>query len=244
MYNMSLCSSLQLNCFNGRRFLLFLVSTVIVPYITYHIVAKACKWTRIRPKSLGEHYETVLTALSSMSILWFLGNYEETFDITTFLFSVVGILIFGFVLENMKSTHVHTLVTKDCWDTSMHNVVIATLVIMSVFAVHHVHLAGEVSAQFQKNYVMAAVIPIILATIARKLVDVDNVVLKGSSVAKRMLFHLHHVHLFYTIAFYTRFPEFWSQMAAGLAVGASLHGAAAFGYDRSIYTRKATSEVL
>src|SRR5690348_718331 len=101
------CSSLRLNCFDKSHFILFLLGTVIVPYAIYQKVALEKKWTRKRRKTLSQHYETLLTALSSMAILWFLGNYEETFNFTTFIFVIIGILGFGYVSEVLVDTHHH-----------------------------------------------------------------------------------------------------------------------------------------
>lgn len=246
--SMTYCSPLLLNCFDFKQFGKFIGGVVVVPYIIYYYVAHWAKWTRKREKTLSEHYETVVTAMSSMAILWFLGNYEQTFDQTTFIFVIIGILAFGFIAERSKGTHHHTMATMHKWNRSMHIVVMVTILLIAISTVHHMSLAAEVSVEFRNVYICATLIPIMLVYFASKVAQWENQLKSNSddnmlqSSPKRLLFHLHHVHLFYALAFFTRFPERWSRIAAGLAIGASMHGAAAFGYDKSFENQDITRE--
>ena len=224
---MSVCSPLLLNCFNVSAFTTFLLGTVIVPYVVYHFVASKLKWTRKRSKSLSQHYETIVGAMSAMAMLWFLGNYENTFDHVTAIFVIVGILGFGLIAEKLKDTHHHTMATMHRWNGTMHTIVLISIAVIATFAVHHVSLANQLSKDFRNRYILASLIPLSLAYLSLKVAQWENT----QDSPKQLLFHLHHVHLFYALAFFTRFPEFWSKVAAGLTIGASMHGAAAFGYD-------------
>ena len=223
------CSSLTLNCFDKTKFLLFVLGTVLFPYIIYQKTSLANNWTRKRRKTLSQHYETLLSAFGSMSILWFLGNYEETFTPTTFLFVIVGILGFGYISEILVDTHHHTLATVHAWNGTMYNVVKLVALAIIILGIYHVQLASHEDDDFFNFYCVAGVIPVVMAYFAMKTVELQN----ENGRQNRVLFHLHHVHLFFALAFFTRFPTFVSRMAAGLCIGASMHGAAAFGFDSS-----------
>jgi len=223
------CSTLALNCFDGGKFFKFLFGVVIFPYVLYLFVATHLGWTRKRKKTPTQHFESIVRALSSATLLWLLGNYEETFDKITFTFTIIGILLFGFVAEKLKDTHEHTLATMHKWNGSMKTVVFIVLLALAAVAVHHIHLATEISEEFRNVYVLCGFIPVFLVYLATKTAEMENRRNEGT----KLLFHLHHVHLFYALAFFTRFPEFFSRVAAGLFLGASLHGAAAFENDRS-----------
>ena len=43
--------------------------------------------------------------------------------------------------------------------------------------------------------------------------------------------HFYHVYIFYALASLTRIPTLLSRLSAGLAIGASMHGAIAYGFD-------------
>ena len=230
------CSPLLLNCFNMKKFTLFMLGTVIVPYFIYHVVSESCNWQRKRKKSISKHYETIVGAFSAMSILWFLGNYEQTYSWTTFTCSIIGILSFGYIAEKFVKTHKHTLATMHKWNCDMKFVVNVSLLVISIFTVHHVHIASSFGSSFKERYIGASFVPILLAFFAYRVAkwESNGVGQNGN----QLLFHLHHVHLFYALAFFTRFPEFWSRVAAGLCLGASMHGAAAYGFDGSFEEKK------
>ena len=102
-----------------------------------------------------------------------------------------------------------------------------TVVIILSLVVYHIHLASQVGQNFCKTYTFwLLIIPTFLIYFGHKLVQVEN---KQTQTKVRL--HIHHVHLFYLLAFFTRFPDLLSRIAAGLAIGSSLHGAAAYGYD-------------
>lgn len=210
----------------------------------FHYVSENAGWVRKRKKGITKHYETLVGALSAMSILWFLGNYEETYSMTTFISTIVGILTFGYIAEKSKRTHKHTLATMHRWNGDMRLLVNVGILIISIFTVHHVHMASSLSNQFAKVYIAASLIPITLAFFGYKVAKWENEKnmneqeQQDEQDGEQLLFHLHHVHLFYALAFFTRFPEFWSRVAAGLSIGASMHGAAAFGFDGSFERQK------
>lgn len=228
------CSNLRLNCFDVARFTLFLCGTCVIPYILYQKIASTLKWTRKRPKSLTKHYETLLSGMCSMVMLWFLGNYEETYSMTTFIFTLVGMFLFGHIAEIARETHNHTLATINTWNSTMVIISISVTMVILFFARLHVQMAAK--ENMLQEYLTAAVVPVILLVFGLYSVHLEN---KGNkhktntTATEKTLLHLHHLHLFYVLAFFTRFPTFWSQVAAGLCIGASVHGISAFGFDSS-----------
>ncbi len=220
------CSSLEMNCFDLFRFMFFILGTTIIPYITYQIVADKLKWTERRKKTFTQHFETVMTAVASAVTLWFLGNYENTFDWISFIFVHVGMLLFGYVTE-MPELH-HSLTTVSTWGTKMWAVMGSLVAIILGFTGYHIYLSTKMPGGFWKVYVACLLIPIGIAYISHLAVEKQN---EDPLEPKRSILHLHHVHIFYALAFFTRFPDLASRIAAGLVIGCSLQGAAAYNYD-------------
>ena len=220
------CSSLELNCFDVNKFIFFVLCTSVIPYITYQSVAEKLKWTELRKKTTSQHFETVVTAMASMTTLWFLGNYNNTFDWVTMLSTIAGILGFGYITEAEFARE--SLNTWRNWNGKMWSLMIGVIVVIGIFAVYHVYLAINMpNPYFWKAYVLCLLIPIALVYASYKVVEKQN----ADPTQKKGTLHVHHVHIFYVLAFFTRFPQLISRIAAGLVIGSSLHGATAYGYD-------------
>lgn len=222
---MTSCSTLSLNCFPLHRFISFLLFCCIIPFCLYHFIDRIFSLKRKRKNSVSKKFASLVQSILSMTLLWFLGNYEQTFDQTTALFTSIGLILFTTIAEVSKDTHKHTLATMHKWNSQMNSLVYTVVAVLSFVVVHHLHLASEIGEDFRNIYILVALIPIFLSYISLQIAR------NGGET-----FHLHHVHLFYAIAFFTRFPDYMSRVAAGLAIGASLHGAAAYGYDSSFET--------
>jgi hypothetical protein len=218
---MSTCSSLTLNCFNWDKYTLFILGACIIPYLLYRSLAEKLHLVRRnKRKTSTQHVCTIIQSIVYMTILWHFGNYEETFNNTTFTWIIIGLVTFTFVAEICGDTHEHTLATMHKWNNQMISLVSIATVIIAVFGKYHVQLASSQGSEFAHNYILGAIVPIFI-----------SYMMYNVAVSDKKIFHLHHVHLFYVLAFFTRFPNDISRIAAGLAIGCSLHGAAAYGYD-------------
>ena len=220
------CSSLEMNCFDVYKFVFFLLTTVVIPYITYHKVAKKMEWTQLRKKTSSQHFETIITGLASMVTLWFLGNYSNTYDWVTAVSTLVGILGFGYISEAPYARH--SLNTYKNWSKELWSLMTTVVFIIIGFVIYHIYLASQMPNDFWKVYVSCLLIPIVLLYASYKVVDKQN---SDPEEPKKSSLHIHHIHIFYTLAFFTRFPHLISRIAAGLVIGSSLHGATAYGYD-------------
>lgn len=222
------CNDLILNCFDFPRFILFILGTLVVPYFSYQKVADYFNLKRRRKKSNGKHLETIITGISSFTLLWFLGNYKSTFDLSTVLGTFIGLFLFTFVSEPAYANH--TFANVSCWSSEMQDIVVLTVILVTGVMLYHINLAKNMSSDFAKIYIASLLFPMLLVYLSYKAVESDNEDKKSEKKNKSIL-HIHHVHIFYALAFFTRFSTTFSKIAAGMAIGASLHGAAAFGYD-------------
>jgi hypothetical protein len=221
-----LCSTLRLDCFNIPRFIFFILGTVIVPYFLYQWVSTARGFTERREKSRSEHFETIVTAIAYMVMLWFVGNYSHNFDWVTFLAVSVSILSYGAIAE-LPFAH-ESLTSIDNWNSKMWALFIGAIILIVILAGYHIYLAVKVGNHFWIVYLLCLLIPITLGFSAYQVTKDQN---NDQSETKKVRLHVHHIHIFLTLAFFTRFPNLISRIAAGTVIGCSLQGAAAYGYD-------------
>lgn len=219
------CSTLTLNCFDWNHLLLFLASTTVLPYGLYRIVARQCEWTRKRHKTPTQHFETLGRAVVMMTLLYLLGNQNEVFDSTTIMSTLVSIVAYGLVSE-MPSLHT-TLPEIHQWHPNMWKLSMVTGCVVLYILWYHLQLAQQVPGLTQ-TYIIALIVPLIWLILAIHVNGHQNGFHRCKSV-----FHLHHWTIFYVLAFFTRFPDTISRLAAGAFIGASLHGIAAWDYDTS-----------
>lgn len=212
-----ICSSLSLNCFDFGGVLQFALFTVVLPYCLYGAAAEMFNFTKRRKKTDHSHLESILSACMMSVPLYIMGNYEGTFNTTTVLYLYTGLILFTVVSETTNTQH-QTISKRSNWSKHMQCIVAMATIVLFLTFLYHISLAKEVSDSFQVKYVVAAI-------------TVFFVLVKMHESDK---YHLHHAHLFYILAFFTRFPTTLSRIAAGLFLGSSIHGIAAFGSD-SIY---------
>lgn len=223
------CSSLLLNCFSWNKWSFYILSTVLLPYLAYQMVANKVSLKRRRFKSFAEHFECIVKLIGSSTLLWFLGNYEETFSSTTAISVFVG--LFGFALLAEKDKENSTLVTYSKWNYQMKTLMTHGTISVVLILFYHLMLANN--HDFFKEYFTFMLLPIVFLFVSSKIAGRDNLECSRSeSCTSKTILHLHHTHLFYMLAFFTRFPETVSQLAAGLFIGASLHGVAAYDFDK------------
>lgn len=221
------CSDLELNCFDLSRYVFFILGTVLVPYFIYQAVSNKNKWTEKRVKTRAEHFETLVTAVTYMTMLYMFGNYKNTYDWVTFLATTVSILGYSYIAE-LPFAH-ESLTTVSNWNKKMWTLIIFAISLVIAFAGYHIYLAVQVGGSgFWKTYVGSLIIPVVLGYLSYKTVQDQN---SDPSEKKMVTLHVHHIHIFYVLAFFTRFSTLLSRIAAGVVIGASLQGAAAYGFD-------------
>ena len=217
------CSTLTLNCFDWEHFVLFLGGSVLVPYGLYRITAHSLGWTRKRHKTPTQHFETIGRCFVMMSVLYWLGNQSETFDRTTFLSTCISILCYGYLSELSFARTTIPEIRKwhpNMWRLSAMGVIVVTFILW-----YHVQLSREIPGMTSR-YLTALLLPIIWLVMGLHVNGHQNETTRCKAV-----FHLHHYAIFYVLAFFARFPDTLSRIAAGAFIGASLHGIAAYDYD-------------
>jgi hypothetical protein len=232
------CSDLELNCFDVSRFIFFILGTVIVPYFIYQKVSVSQKWTERQERSRTEHLETILTAISYMTILWTLGNYKNTFDWMTFLVVTASMLGYGKIAE-LPFAH-ESLTSVANWNKKMWSLVIGAISVVVLFAGYHIYLSTQQSPGYWKYYVASLLVPIVLGLVSYKSVKAQN---EDPKEKQSVILHIHHVHIFFILAMFTRFPNFLSKIASGIVIGCSLQGAAAYGFDTTFKQNERTYRV-
>jgi hypothetical protein len=220
------CSSLELNCFPREKLFIFLLSSVVLPYTTYLLVADKMNWTRRRFKSPGQHFETLLISICVMVLIWTFGNYEKTFNHITVVGILIGVVGFGYLAEPHYARH--TLADVEKWSREMKQLVFNGVIFLILVGWYHINLAKTVSSKtFFFSYCLSLFIPIILVYMSIETTRIQNS-LQGQP---KIRLHVHHLHLFLILSFFTRFPDNVSRFCAGLFIGAGMHGASAYGFD-------------
>lgn len=219
------CGTLELNCFNVPRFLIFILFSVVLPYITYQAVSEKLKWTERKKKTTIDNVGDGLYAAFLQIPLFLIGNQSTCFDWMTIIGVFAGIMLFGFVSES-PVLH-HSLVSVSAWGPQMYLVMTSLALTILGMTGFHVYLATQVPGPFWKIYITAFLVPITMLGLGWAAVKRQN---RDENQPKASI-HLHHASIFYALAFFARFPHPISRIAAGLAMGCSLHGIAAYGFD-------------
>lgn len=221
------CSQLELNCFDAKKYTIFIIFSVIIPYILFQKVATHMQWKEKRNKTNTQHFETIIFSVILMTLLYVMGNYENTFGTSTAVITSATCLLFGAVAQNDFAKH--TFKNMSIWGTGMKKLVTGSTILVISTIAYHVYLAGFIDKEFTKKYVSCLLVPIVLLVVAYALNNNQNNTNKNQKVVSKI--HIHHWTIFYILAFFTRFPDLLSRVAAGVSIGSLMHGISAYNVD-------------
>lgn len=206
--------------FNNSQLILFLLC-ILTSYILYRNFALQMDW-RHNIRSCDQIYSDISYLLFLSTVLFFFGNYNNTFD----TYTVIGLLVglFGFGAIGQTPYLQNNLSNMETWSSSAWIAYgIGTLIVI-IIILYHVELVNDEG--YTGNYVLTLLIPIMFGTLAYYTTN-----MKGSKIK----FHPHHWFIFYALAFFTRFDTVLSQLSAGLSIGVFVHGVSAYGADRAFF---------
>ncbi|KAJ3380339.1 hypothetical protein HDU84_006012 [Entophlyctis sp. JEL0112] len=179
--------------------------------------------------------------------LFIFGNYTNTLNWTILVVAVVVMFGFGWFAERPFMRH--SLVTIKNWPFGMYATVFTALGAIIATLCYHIYLAYSFKVVLDDGsetsivgwYLVGILIPVGLLCAGygvssaqnikrRSSSDVDDVE-AGEGPWERVGVHPHHWAIFYSIGYFTRFTDTWSNVAAGVSLGMYMHGVAAYGHD-------------
>lgn len=118
---------------------LFLLSSVLLPYLTYSIVANRLNWQDRRQKNAIRHTNETSSALLLGTALYFLGGYAESFHWIIPLIATLTVVLYGFLSE-FRSLQTSLLHMRS-WTWQMWTITGGAVLLVLGFAALHVRYA-------------------------------------------------------------------------------------------------------
>jgi len=211
---------------NYKKFLVFIFSIIIIPYISYIGIAGLLNWTELQNKTTRVYITDLIIITGSSILIYFGGNYYETFGWITYASFISSLFIFGKICELHFTKRSLTSSSVDYWTPQLYTLVIFGLIIVSIITFIHIYLAYKnLSVKKRMVYYICSFIPFLMfmyiVLIISKKIDCD--------------FHLHHSEIFFILCFFTRFNDVISKLCAGVCLGIFLQGVSSYQLETIIY---------
>ncbi|KAJ3241428.1 hypothetical protein HDU81_000477 [Chytriomyces hyalinus] len=235
--------------FDASKFVLFCFVTIAIAYPLYRTVGVLYLGWEGHRKSPAKHFNDILVSINYALPLFVFGNYSNTINWIMAVSFFVSLGGFGWLAEAPFLRH--SFVTVKNWGAGMYiTIILAVGAIVGALG-YHLYLAytfrlilGDgTEATILGWYLVGILIPVSLITTAWLVCVAQNlskpVISFGfpgneatlGSKWERVSLHPHHWAIFYSIAYFTRFDNVASNIAAGIVLGMYMHGIAAYGHD-------------
>ncbi|KAI8091438.1 uncharacterized protein B0P05DRAFT_527532 [Gilbertella persicaria] len=246
---------LFLYAFDIKTFCLFFLLFYLIPYPIYRLIAHRFQW-ETNPKSASRHWSDLLDGLSYGLLLFTFGNYANTLSWITVAAFYPS--LFGYALIAELPFTKTSLPNIKHWPRGMWIVFLIALSVILVFAGYHIYLGSLLPPPFLLYYVSGLLVPIsiLMSSFALSTEINSNWIrarLSGwrnqtngeertqlltnafhNPYSSKIVIHLHHWQIFYSLAFFTRFDHPVSQVGAGIVLACYMEGVCAYGFDRLV----------